>query len=73
MTSPGDAVTGDRVRVFAVVNLRRGRVHGLTCDVNQSRAWVREICERYNDRQAAIQCVDLVNPAEQSVALEPSP
>jgi hypothetical protein len=59
----------DKVRVYAVVNLRRGRIHGMTCDINQSRAWVRELCESYDDWTAATQSVDLVDPAEQDIPL----
>lgn len=56
------------VRVYAVVNLRAGRVHGVTCNVNQAAAWVREIIGRYgNDPLAATQCVDLVNPKEMAI------
>jgi hypothetical protein len=55
------------VRVYAVANLRTGRIHGMTCNVNQSTAWMRELIEKYNDPLAATQCVDLVDPAEQEI------
>lgn len=55
------------VRVYAVADLRRGRIHGMTCNVNQSGAWVRELCEKYGDPLAAVQCVDLVDPDEQNI------
>jgi hypothetical protein len=55
------------VRVYAVVNWRKQRIHGMTCDVNQSAAWVRGMCDKYGDELAATQCVDLVNPAEQAI------
>lgn len=56
------------VRVYAVANLRTGRIHGMTCNVNQASAWVRKICESYgNDWSAATQCVDLVDPDEQDI------
>jgi hypothetical protein len=60
----------ERVRVYAVANLRTGRIHGMTCDVNQSARWVRELIERYDDSLAATQCVDLVDPAEQDIPWE---
>lgn len=55
------------VRVYAVVNLRKGRIHGVTCNINQSAAWVRELCDKYGDPLAAVQCVDLVDPDEQNI------
>ncbi|GAA0495011.1 hypothetical protein Ade02nite_19350 [Paractinoplanes deccanensis] len=55
------------VRVYAVANLRKGRIHGLTCNVNQSVAWVQELIEQYGDPLAATQTVDVVDPAEQSI------
>lgn len=62
-----------RVRVYAVVNLRTGRVHGMTCNVNQSRAWVRYLIDRYDgDNLAASSTVDLVDPSEQDIPLERS-
>lgn len=60
----------DLVRVYAVVNLRKGRIHGMTCNVNQSVAWMRELIDRYGDPLAAAQCVDLVDPAEQGIQWE---
>lgn len=58
----------DHVRVYAVVNLRTGRVHGMTCNVNQSTKWVRELIEKYGgNADAATQCVDLVDPTEQDI------
>jgi hypothetical protein len=56
----------DHVRVYAVANLHKGRIHGMTCNVNQAAAWVRELCDQYGPG-AAVQCVDLVNPAEQDI------
>lgn len=56
-----------RVRVYAVANLHKGRIHGITCNVNQSVAWVRALCEQYGPL-AAVQCVDLVDPTEQEIA-----
>ena len=57
-----------KVRVYTVVNWRTERVHGMTCNINQSAAWVREICESYgNNWLAATQCVDVVDPAEQNI------
>ncbi|GEM_PF-5178462 len=55
------------VRVYAVANLRTGRIHGMTCNVNQSAAWVRELIAKYADPLAAVQCVDLVDPTEQDI------
>lgn len=57
----------ERVRVYAVANLRTGSIHGMTCDVNRSAAWVRELTGRYADPLAAVQCVDLVDPDEQGI------
>lgn len=57
----------ERIRVYAVANLRTGRIHGMTCNVNQSCAWVRELIDRYSDPLAATQTVDLVDPAEQDI------
>lgn len=56
-----------RVRVYAVANLHKGRIHGITCNVNQSAAWVRALCDQYGP-QAAVQCVDVVDPAQQVLA-----
>ena len=51
------------VRVFAVVNWRRGSVHGVTCDQGQAQAWVREIAAEYGgDPDAATMTVDMVTP-----------
>jgi hypothetical protein len=58
------------IRVYAVANLRTGRIHGMTCNVNQSSRWVRELIERYGDSLAAVQCVALVDPAEQNIPWE---
>ncbi|MDG4792120.1 hypothetical protein O7626_40610 [Micromonospora sp. WMMD1102] len=52
------------VRVLVVVNWRRGTVHGITCDQEQSQRWVRELIDRYGDPLAATQTVDLVFPAD---------
>lgn len=59
-----------RVRVYGVANLRTGRIHGMTCNINQSAAWVRELIDRYGDPLAAVQCVDLVDPEEQHIRRE---
>lgn len=56
-----------RVRVYAVANLHKGRIHGITCNVNQSAAWVRALCEQHGPG-AAVQGVDLVDPAQQTIA-----
>lgn len=59
--------SGSRVRVYAVANLHKGRIHGITCNVNQSAAWVRVLCDQYGP-DAAVQCVDVVDPAQQTIA-----
>lgn len=56
-----------RVRVYAVANLHKGRIHGITCNVNQSAAWVRALCDQYGP-DAAVQCVDVVDPEQQTIA-----
>lgn len=66
-TPPAAGPAGPVVRVYAVVNLRTGRIHGITCNINQSSAWVRELNDRYGDPLAAVQGVDLVDPAEQEI------
>lgn len=60
------------VRVYAVVNLHIGRVHGMTCNINQAQAWVREITTRCGPNSAT-RCVDLVDPDEQNTPLEGTP
>lgn len=51
------------VRVLAVVNWRRERVHGITCDQQQAQRWVRELVAQYDgDPLAVTQTVDLVYP-----------
>ena len=55
------------VRVYAVADLRKGRIHGMTCNVNQASAWTRALIEKYGDSLAAVQCVDLVDPNEQDI------
>lgn len=51
------------LRVIAVVNWRKQRVHGITCDQAQAQEWVREIGDRYgDDHLSASMCVDLVIP-----------
>lgn len=62
-----DEALSRSVRVYAVANLRTGRIHGMTCNVNQSAAWVRELIAKYGDPDAAVQCVDLVDPDEQDI------
>jgi hypothetical protein len=65
-----DEALSRSVRVYAVANLRTGRIHGMTCNVNQSSRWVRELIEKYDDPLAAVQCVDLVDPTEQDIPWE---
>ena len=69
MTGLSGEALARAVRAYAVVNLRTGRVHGMTCNVNQSGAWVRELIEKYRDPLAATQCVDLVDPDEQNIPI----
>lgn len=56
-----------QVRVYAVANLHKGRIHGMTCNVNQSAAWVRALCDQHGP-DAAVQCVDVVDPEQQTIA-----
>jgi hypothetical protein len=55
------------VRVYGVVDRRKGRIYGMTCNVNQASAWTRALIEKYGDSLAAVQCVDLVDPDEQDI------
>jgi hypothetical protein len=48
------------VRVYAVVNWHKRRVHGITADLAQSQRWVREVCDEYGP-DAATQTVDAVD------------
>ena len=64
---PGDTVTEPDyarvVRVLVVVNWRRGRVHGITCDQATAQQWTRQLVARYDgDPLAATLTVDLVYP-----------
>lgn len=59
VTAPNPA---DAVRVIVVVNWRRGRVHGITCDQELAQRWARQLVARYGDPLAASLTVDLVYP-----------
>lgn len=50
------------IRVIAVANWRRERIHGITADPEEAKRWVREITDRHGDPCAASQCADLVRP-----------
>lgn len=53
-------MTDGVIRVFAVADLHRERVHGITRSQSKSAGWVREICDRHGPL-AAVQCVDLID------------
>jgi hypothetical protein len=52
------------IRVTAVVNWKRERVHGITADPDEAKQWVREICARHGDPLAASACVDVVRAGQ---------
>jgi hypothetical protein len=58
-----DALMPERVRVIAVVDCRRGLVHGMTCDEAVAQQWARDLMDKYGgDRLAASMNVALVAP-----------
>lgn len=52
---------GSRIRVVAVLDTRRGKVVGLTCDNAEAQQWVRDVVTVHDgDPLAATMTVDLV-------------
>ncbi len=54
----------EQVRVIAVVDWRRQRVHGFTHDHEEARQWCRNLIDRYDDPLAATVTAGLINVPE---------
>ena len=63
----------DAVRVIVVVNWRRERVHGITCEQEQAQRWILELVAKYDgDPLAATQTAGLVYPGAAAGRLQPA-